>query len=397
MSDERPSDEEDPPPDPPAEPETPADQPDAPDGPPDAASDRPDERSAPGAAADGPRPVAGASAASAGDRVARLGIAAVAAVVAGVVGWLLFVAVPGDLAGLFGVLLTLGAVVAGVRAASGFADRAFPTHNVATVSVAGPITRDGGQPGPLGAAQGPPADEVVEQIEAADDDDAVDALVLELNTPGGEIVPSDDIRSAAASFDGPTLAHALDTCASGGYWIASGCDELWARESSLVGSIGVIGSRPNAADLADRLGVSYERYAAGKYKDAGNPLKEPTADDRAYLQGLIDEFYDDFVERVAAGRGMDAETVRETEARVFVGRDAHDRGLVDELGDRDAVLDRVEELLGVEPSVREFEPERGVAERLRGGASAVAYAAGAGVAGAVTPTEDGDLNLRLRR
>jgi protease-4 len=382
VSDERPSDA--------------ADSPDDPPAPTDAAEDQPtssDDQTTP----DGPRPVAGASAASTVDRIARAGIVAAIAVVTGAVGWLLFVAVPGDLAGLLGVLLTIGAVVAGARGASRIADGAFPTYNVGLVSVSGPITRDGGRSGPLGATQGTSADDVVEQIEAADENDAVDALVLELDTPGGEIVPSDDIRTAAASFDGPTLAHALDTCASGGYWIATGCDELWARESSLVGSIGVIGSRPNAAGLADRLGVSYERYAAGKYKDAGSPLKQPTDDDRAYLQGLIDELYDDFVERVAEGRGMDPETIRETEARVYVGRDAHSRGLVDELGDRDAVLSRVEGLLGVEPSVRAFEPRRGVAERLRGGASAVAYAAGAGVASAVAPGEGGELNLRLRR
>jgi protease-4 len=333
---------------------------------------------------------------STGDRLGRFAVVAVGTLIATAVGWLLFVVLPGTLADLLGVLLAVGVAVLGVRAAGRLADRAFPDYNVAEVAVEGPITRDGGSPNPLGAVQGTPADDVVDQIEAADEDDAVDALVVELNTPGGEIVPSDDIRAAARSFDGPTVAYATDTCASGGYWIASGCDELWARENSLVGSIGVIGSRPNAADLADRLGVSYERFAAGKYKDAGNPLKEPTEDDRAYLQGLIDEFYDDFVERVAEGRGIDEDAVRETEARVYLGREARDRGLVDAVGDRDAVLERVEGLLGVEASVRAFEPSRGIAGRIRGGATAVAYAAGAGVAGAVAP-EDGEVDLRLRR
>jgi len=93
------------------------------------------------------------------------------------------------------------------------------------------------------------------------------------------VLPSDDIRRAAAEFDGPTLAYATDTCASGGYWIASGCDELWARDASLVGSIGVVGSRPNAAGLADKLGISYEQFTAGEYKDAGVPLREIEDDD----------------------------------------------------------------------------------------------------------------------
>jgi len=136
-------------------------------------------------------------------------------------------------------------------------------YNTAKVTVSGPIRRDTGRPSPLSRAGGATADDVVEQIEAADEDEDVEALVVELNTPGGEVLPSDDIRRAAADFDGPTLAYATDTCASGGYWIASGCDELWARDASLVGSIGVVGSRPNAAGLADKLWISYEQFTAG--------------------------------------------------------------------------------------------------------------------------------------
>jgi protease-4 len=328
-----------------------------------------------------------------GDRLARAGLALFGGLVALALGAVLFVVVPASLGDLLGVLLALGAAALGARGAARLAARAFPGYNVAEVSVEGPITRDGARQSPLGAVQGTRADDVVEQVERADDDDAVAALVVKLNTPGGEVVPSDDIRAAVRSFDGPTVAYATDTCASGGYWIASGCDEVWAREASLVGSIGVIGSRPNLSGLADRLGVSYERYAAGQYKDAGNPLKEPTEADREYLQGLIDEFYDDFVERVAAGRDMEPEAVRETEARVFLGREAAERGLVDELGDREAVLDRVETAIGAEPSVRAFDPPRGVRARLGAGARSVARAFGAGVAGAVV-AEDGRLRLR---
>jgi len=324
----------------------------------------------------------------------RLGIVVGGGFLAAVVGVVVFVIVPGSLADLLGVLVTVGVVILGSRAASDFADSAFPDYNVAEVAVEGPITRDGSTPGPIpGGALGATADDVVEVIERADEDDAVDALLVKLDTPGGQVVPSDDIRNAAADFDGPTVAYATDVCASGGYWIASGCDELWARRGSIVGSIGVIGSRVNVSELADELGVSYERFAAGKYKDAGMPLKELSPDEREYLQGLIDGFYDDFVERVAEGRDMDPQAVRDTEARVFLGDDAQDLGLVDSLGDRSAVEDHVADLLDAEVSVREFEPEKGLAARLRGGATAVAYASGAGVASVFV---DDDRNLRLR-
>lgn len=327
------------------------------------------------------------------DELGRFVVVAGGALLAAVLGFVLFVAVPESLADFLGLLVVLGLVVLAGRVATTLADSVFPTYNVAEVPVEGPITRDGGAPGPLpGGAIGTPADDIVEQIERADEDDAVDALLVKLNTPGGEVVPSDDIRNAAMSFDGPTVAFATDTCASGGYWIASGCDELWARRASIVGSIGVIGSRVNVSELAEDLGVSYERFAAGKYKDAGMPLKELSDDDREYLQGLIDGFYDDFVERVAEGRDMDPETVRETEARVFLGENARDNGLVDALGDRDDVTDHVEDLLDESVSVREFAPEQGLAARLRGGATAVAYAAGAGAASVLT---DDEFDLRF--
>ena len=322
--------------------------------------------------------------------------ALVAVVLTALVGWLVFVRFPGDLAELLGVLIVIGLVVLAVRVVGRLVGSRFPGYDVAEVAVEGPISRDGG-PGPLPTSpRGTPADEIVDQIEAAEDDETVDGLLVKLNTPGGEVVPSDDIRRAIVKFDGPTLAYATDTCASGGYWIASGCDELWAREASIVGSIGVIGSRVNVSDLADRLGVSYERLAAGEYKDAGVPLKEMSDDERAYLQGIIDDFYDHFVERVAEGRDLPEEAIRDTEARVFVGTDAHERGLVDELGARDAVEDRMASLLKRdEVSVEEFEPEKSFAARLRGGATAVAYALGAGVAGRVVGDEREPLKLRF--
>ena len=331
-----------------------------------------------------------------GSGTARLLTVVVVGLLAAALGVVVFVIVPGgNLARLLGVLLVVGTAVLGARVAGGIADSLFPDYNVAEVAVEGPIVRDTGTSSFAAGSVGADADAIVDQIERADADDNAEALLVKLNTPGGEVLPSDDIRNAAADFDGPTVAYATDTCASGGYWIASGCDELWARDASVVGSIGVIGSSVNAADAADRLGLSYERFAAGKYKDAGSTLKEMTEDDRAYLQGLIDDIYDDFVDRVAEGRDMDPETIRETEARVFLGDEAHERGLVDSLGTAEDVEDRVGDLLGEGVGVREFRPARSLMSRVRGGASTVAYAFGAGVASVVGGDADGDVDLRL--
>ena len=310
-----------------------------------------------------------------------------------VAGVALFVVYPTTVTELLGVLFALAVVVLGVRLAGGVASSLFPDYDVAEVAVEGPITRDGGGRSIPPRPRGTPADDVVAEIDRADEDDNVDALLLKLNTPGGEVVPSDDIRLAAERFDGPTIAYATDVCASGGYWIASGCDELWAREGSVVGSIGVIGSRVNASELAEKVGLSYEGFTAGEYKDAGMPLKELEDDERAYLQGIVDDYYDHFVERVSDGRDLDPEAIRETEARVYLGFEAHELGLVDELGTREAVESALADRLDRDSvAVETFEPQRSLMERVGTGAQQLAYAFGAGIAGI---GEDRGFRLRL--
>ncbi len=326
-------------------------------------------------------------------------LAAVLAAAVGVtVGWIVFLEIPTTGPELVGVLLTIGlAGVAGRFGAAAVAN-ALADYDVAEVAVEGPITRDGGRPSPIAASTGATADEIVETIDRADDDPSVDALLLTLNTPGGEVLPSDDIRRAVDRFDGVTIAHASDVCASGGYWIAAGCEEVWAHEASLVGSIGVRGSRPNASELADKLGIRYEEFAAGRFKEAGNPLSEIDDADREYLQGIVDDLYAQFVATVSEGRDLDPEDVRETEARVFLGPDAVDRGLVDDLGTSEDVESRLTERLGREQPVeiREFEPQRDLTDRLGVGVRAVAYAFGSGIAGVLAADDTAEVDLRTR-
>lgn len=324
--------------------------------------------------------------------VGRIVVMLFAALVAIVVGWVLFVVVPGDLAGLLGVILVLATVAVALRLGGQIASSLFPPYNVGQVAVEGTITRNGGTPSVPPGPRQPGADDIIDLIEQADEDDNTRALVVKLNTPGGQVLPSDDIRLAAERFDGPTVAYATDICASGGYWIASGCDELWAREGSIVGSIGVRSPRMTATELLDRLGLEYEQFAAGRYKEAGSPFTEMDDDERQYLQGIVDAYYEEFVDRVVEGRDMDPQEVRETEARVYLGSDAREAGLVDELGTREDIEDHLTDELGEDVRIREFEPQRGLADRLRGTAHGVAYALGAGIASAFVPDSEFDLH-----
>lgn len=312
-------------------------------------------------------------------KVSRIALFAIVAAISITAGWLLFLEFPDSTLELLGIVLLLLTIPAALRFAGSVAASIVPAYNVAEVSVKGPITREAkGGLGTTPMATG--ADQLVEQIERADQDSSVQALLVGLNTPGGEIVPSEDIKLAAERFDGPTVAYATDTCASGGYEIASGCDEIWAREGSLVGSIGVIGSRVTAAELAEKLGLEYEQLTAGEFKDAGVPLKDLEDHEREYLQGLIDTYYEQFVSNVSERRDLDRTEIEATEARVYLGTDAVENGLVDELGTREDVETALENRIGEDVVVRKFEPELGLGQRLNLGAQQVAYAFGSGIA-----------------
>jgi len=317
--------------------------------------------------------------------------------VAFLAGYAGFILVPRFLEGVstIDILLVLSLGFAGLFVSQRIASSFVSPYNAAEVSVTGPITRSGSGAG-LVPTPGFSADRIVDQIEAADADGNVEGLVVRLNTPGGEVVPSDDIRCAVEKFDGPKIAYATDVCASGGYWIASACDEVHARETSLVGSIGVLGSRVNAEGLADKLGLEYERFVAGRYKDAGNPLKETDDEESEYLQGFIDGLYDEFVSKVAEGRDMSEEEVRDTEARVYLGKEGIDVGLVDEVGTRDDMEERLEEMLEAEPEIHEFAPSRSFREQLGAGARSLAYSLGAGVGDSVREAEYDDYDFKLR-
>lgn len=307
--------------------------------------------------------------------VAVLGLA-----VAAVLAYYAFVYYPTDLVELIGVILLIVLGVVGFKVGGNLGGVLFPGYNVAEVAVEGPITRDGGQISPTLPGQ-PSADQLVEQIDRANADPAVEGLLVKLNTPGGEIVPSDDIREAVQRFEGPSVAYTTDICASGGYWIASGCDAFLARDASIVGGIGVRGSRLNVSGLADRLGISHERFIAGTYKDAGTPFRELESHEREYIQSLIDSHYEAFIDRIVEGRELDEEAVRDTEARVYLGEEANDIGLVDDIGDHADAESRLAEKLDLPAvRVRQFRPEQPITVRLRSGIEKVAYAMGLGVA-----------------
>ncbi|MGH2720335.1 MAG: signal peptide peptidase SppA [Actinomycetota bacterium] len=215
-------------------------------------------------------------------------------------------------------------------------------RKIAMVSVEGAITST------LDPFAGGATDtEAVSQIDQALDDPDVAGIIVHLDTPGGGVVASDAINRKVREADKkkPVVALMDETAASGGYYIAAGAREIVANPATLTGSIGVIMVVPEVSEAAGKLGIEPIVIKSGPFKDIASPFRDMTPEDRAILQGVINEAYDQFVSVVAEGRSMDPARVREiADGRIYTGRQAKDLQLVDHLGDQQVALDRVRDL-----------------------------------------------------
>jgi protease-4 len=183
-----------------------------------------------------------------------------------------------------------------------------------------------------------------ERLDAAAEDKHVKAVVLRINSPGGAVTASDIMYQDLCRFrrdtGKPVVACMMDVAASGAYYLAMGCDRVYAHPTTVTGSIGVIMSLYNASGLFGMLGVHSEPIKSGPNKDIGNPARPMTDAERAILQGLVDHFYDQFVHVVVSGRHLPEERVRVlADGRIYSGLEAKQLGLVDELGYLDDALD----------------------------------------------------------
>jgi len=188
-----------------------------------------------------------------------------------------------------------------------------------------------------------PADNPValldEKLRVAADDDRVRAVILRLNTPGGGVTASDlmyrQVRRFRAETGKPVVALMMDVCASGGTYLACAADRIVAHPTTVTGSIGVLVQTVSVKPALERWGVQPEAITSGPNKDIASPLGELTPEHRALLQGIVDSYYQRFVDVVRDSRGMrvDANLEQLTDGRVITGQQAHDWGLVDEVGD----------------------------------------------------------------
>jgi len=201
-------------------------------------------------------------------------------------------------------------------------------------------------------------DEINGALKKAMDDDAIKAVVLRINSPGGSALSSDLIWREVERVKQvkPVVVSMGDFAASGGYYIAAGADRIFAEPSTLTGSIGVFGVLPNVSDLAKNWGFHAHHVGTNKNALTYTPLEPLSNEQRDFILEEIINVYDLFKSRVASGRGMSMEQVEEVaQGRVWTGAEALKNGLVDEIGGMDAALAYAAQKAGItDYQIREY-------------------------------------------
>ncbi len=228
---------------------------------------------------------------------------------------------------------------------------------IAIILVDGVITTgDSRGPGFFGGDRTTGSETVLRQLEEARGQSSIKAVVLRVDSPGGSAYASDEIWRAVEEFQRsgkPVVVSMGGVAASGGYYVSSGADAIYASPSTITGSIGVIGGKFSMAGLYDKLGIHYELYNRGRNSSMFSSSKPFDATEFAAFDRIIGDIYRQFTNKVAVGRAMEQEEVEEVaRGRVWSGTDARANKLVDELGGFNEAVARARVEAGIGPATR---------------------------------------------
>lgn len=205
--------------------------------------------------------------------------------------------------------------------------------------------------------------EVIKTFKKIRKDEAIKALVLRVNSPGGSANASEQIWRAVQKIKAdsiPVVVSMGDYAASGGYYISCGADYIFAEPTTLTGSIGIFGTIPNVAKLRDKIGVDVDGIGTNKHSDLeGNIIyKGMNKEEQALMQTMVERGYDLFTSRCAEGRHVEQDYIKSIgEGRVWLGAKGKEIGIVDELGNIDDAIAKAVELAGLETYRLTYYPE----------------------------------------
>ena len=225
--------------------------------------------------------------------------------------------------------------------------------HVALVYAVGGIIDGRGQ-GALGARQEIASGQLVPVLDRLAADDAVFAVVLRIDSGGGSARASEQIWYAVTRLreSKPVVVSMAGVAASGGYYIASNANRIFAEADTLTGSIGVVGGKLVFGRALEDLGIKHYTVGVGARATLMSPMERWSEDERARVRETMEHTYARFIERVATGRAMTPEAVDAVaQGRVWTGADAKQRGLVDEIGGLDAAIAEAQNLAMIDPSV----------------------------------------------
>lgn len=198
------------------------------------------------------------------------------------------------------------------------------------------------------------AQDAIDQIKQLREEDAIKAIVVRINSPGGAVAPSQEIyREIRKTVPLKKVVASMGAvAASGGYYIAAAADEIIASPGTITGSIGVIMAYTNYRALLEKIGLVPVVIKSGTYKDTGSPVREMTAPERELLEGLTKKIHHQFVKDVADGRQMDPEKVALlADGRIYTGEESKALGLVDRLGNIEDAIEWAGRMGGIEGKV----------------------------------------------
>lgn len=271
--------------------------------------------------------------------------------------------------------------------------------NVAVIPIKGAITADSDSS--FLSAGGASSSEIVSALREAASTESIKAIVLEIDSPGGAPVASHEIVQAvrSAKQNKTVVAWIRESGASGAYWVASSSDYIVADPLSMTGSIGVTGSYLDFNGFLENHNITYTQLKAGEFKEAGNPLAPLSESERQSMQRKIDLMHDYFVNDVKKNRNLSDEVIRNVkEGDVYLGMEALNLGLIDELGSKKQVESYITSKTGVKDfKYFYFEKKKGLLEELTSFSNEKSYYMGKGIGDSISQNamkSDGNIALK---
>lgn len=261
-------------------------------------------------------------------------------------------------------------------------DEKIVSNGIAIIPIKGAILPEDSDD--IFGVSGMGSDTIINNLKKAKDNEGIKAIVLEINSPGGTVVASKEVAEYISELknEKPVVAWIREMGASGAYWIASSSSLIVADEMSITGSVGVISSYLEFSDLMEKYGVKYERLVAGELKDTGSPYKELNDAERRLMEIKLNKIHDLFLKEVADNRKLNQNQINEIRSGFFyLGVEAKEIGLVDELGGRELAIKRAKELGKIKDGkVVEYKNEKSLLELVQGFTNKAFYNLGRGMA-----------------